>query len=188
VKASDFLTRRELHRTQLYGLSLKPYSLDDMLGMRLRSPPPSRPKQFSLDCGGREFSGRDCAVLDFLNPHLVSLDRASENRRRLREALALHESTRTALVLLERTERVAFASSAARELIDRYFAENADRLPDSVVSWLRERRRAVTGEPLRVDAGDRSLIIEFVDGALLLGERRWLPRLTARAGDPRTYC
>jgi DNA-binding CsgD family transcriptional regulator len=110
----------------------------------------------------------------------VSLDRASKNRRRLHEALALHESTRTALVLLEADERVAFASSAARELIDRYFAENGDRLPDSVVSWLRERRRAVTGEPLRVDAGDRSLVIEFVDGALLLDERRWLPRLTAR--------
>jgi DNA-binding CsgD family transcriptional regulator len=179
VKASDFLTRRELHRTQLYGLALKPYGLDDMLGMRLRIPP-SRPKQFSLDRGGRDFSARDCAVLDFLNPHLVSLDRASKNRRRLREALALHESTRTALVLLEADERVAFASSAARELIDRYFAENGDRLPDSVVSWLRERRRAVTGEPLRVDAGDRSLVIEFVDGALLLDERRWLPRLTAR--------
>jgi hypothetical protein len=43
VKASDFLTRRELHRTQLYGLALKPYSLDYMLGMRLRIPPPSRP-------------------------------------------------------------------------------------------------------------------------------------------------
>ncbi len=38
VKASDFLTRRELHRTQLYGLALKPYGLEDMLGVRLCSP------------------------------------------------------------------------------------------------------------------------------------------------------
>jgi DNA-binding CsgD family transcriptional regulator len=180
VKASDFLTRRELHRTQLYGLALKPHGLEDMLGVRLRIPPPSRPKQFSLDRGGRDFSARDCAVLDFLNPHLVSLDRASENRRRLREALALHESTRTAFVLLEADERVAFASSAARELLDRYFAESGARLPDSVVSWLRERRRVATGEPLRIDAGDRSLVVEFVDGALLLDERRSLPGLTAR--------
>jgi DNA-binding CsgD family transcriptional regulator len=180
VKASDFLTRRELHRTQLYDLALKPYGLEDMLGVRLRVPPPSRPKKFSLDRSGRDFSARDCAVLDFLNPHLVSLDRASENRRRLREALALHESTRTAVVLLEADERVAFASSAARELLDRYFAENGAGLPDSVVSWLRERRRAATGEPLRIDAGDRSLVVEFIDGALLLDERRRLPRLTVR--------
>jgi DNA-binding CsgD family transcriptional regulator len=48
------------------------------------------------------------------------------------------------------------------------------------VSWLRERRRAATGEALRIIAGDRSLVVEFVDGALLLDERRWFPRLTAR--------
>jgi DNA-binding NarL/FixJ family response regulator len=180
VKASDYLTRRELHRTQLYGLALEPYGLEDMLGVQLRIPPPSRRKQFNLDRGGRDFSTRDCAVLDFLNPHLVSLERARENRRRLREALALHESTRTAVVLLEADDRVAFASSAARELIDRYFAESGAGLPDSVASWLRERRRGATGEPLRIIAGDRSLVVEFVDGALLLDERRWFPRLTAR--------
>jgi DNA-binding CsgD family transcriptional regulator len=180
VKASDFLARRELHRTKLYGLALKPYGLEDMLGVRLRIPQPSRPKQFGFDRGGRDFSARDRAVLDFLNPHLVWLYRASENRRRLREALALHESTRAAVVLLEADDRVAFASSAARELIDRYFGERVARLPDSVLSWLRERRRAATEEPLRIDAGDRSLVVEFVDGALLLDERRRLPRLTAR--------
>jgi DNA-binding NarL/FixJ family response regulator len=115
-----------------------------------------------------------------LNPHLVSLDRASENRRRLCEALALHESTRTAVVLLEADDRVAFASSAARQLIDRYLGERGARLPDSLLSWLRERRRAATQEPLRIDAGDRVLVVEFVDGALLLDERRRLPPLTAR--------
>ena len=180
VKASDFLTRHDLHRTQLYELALKPYGLEDMLGVRLRVPPPSRPKQFGFDRGGHDFSARDCAVLDFLNPHLVSLDRASENRRRLCEALALHESTRTAVVLLEADDRVAFASSAARQLIDWYFGERGARLPDSLLSWLRERRRAATQEPLRIDGGDRVLVVEFVDGALLLDERRRLPPLTAR--------
>jgi hypothetical protein len=115
-----------------------------------------------------------------LNPHLVSLDRASENRRRLCEALALHESTRTAVVLLEADDRVAFASSAARELIDRYLGERGARLPDSLLTWLRERRCAATDEPLRINAGDRSLVVEFVDGALLLDVRRRLPPLTAR--------
>jgi hypothetical protein len=153
VKASDFLTRHDLHRTQLYELALKPYGLEDMLGVRLRVPPPSRPKQFGFDRGGHDFSARDCAVLDFLNLHLLSLDRASENRRRLCEALALHESTRTAVVLLEADDRVAFASSAARQLIDWYFGERGARLPDSLLSWLRERRRAATQEPLRIDGG-----------------------------------
>jgi DNA-binding CsgD family transcriptional regulator len=83
-------------------------------------------------------------------------------------------------VLLEADSRVAFASTAARELIDRYFSENGAGLPDAVASWLRERRRTVTGEPLRIDAGDLVLVVELVDGALLLEERRWMPSLTAR--------
>jgi DNA-binding CsgD family transcriptional regulator len=180
VKISDFLTRRELHRTRIYHLVLKPRGLEDSLGVRLRIAPPSRPKQFLFDRGGRDFSARDRAVLDFLNPHLVQLHRASENRQRLSEALALHESTRAAVVLLEADDRVAFASTAARELLDRYFGEREVRLPDSLASWLREWRRAATREPLRIDAGDRSLVIELVDGALLLEEQRRLPRLTPR--------
>jgi DNA-binding CsgD family transcriptional regulator len=123
---------------------------------------------------------RERALLDALNPHLVQLYRAHEARQRLREALALHESTQTAVVLVEADDRVAFASTAARELLDRYFGENEVRLPDAVASWLKERRRRATGEPLRIDAGGRALVVELVDGALLLDEQRWMPQLTPR--------
>lgn len=181
LKLSDFLSRRELHRTRMYHLVLKPLGLEDSLGVRLRiAPPPSRPKQLLFDRGGRDFSARDRAVLDILNPHLVQLHRASENGQRLREALALHESARAAVVLLEGDDRVAFASTAARVLLDRYFVESGVGLPDRVASWLRERRRAATREPLRIDAGERTLLVELVDGALLLEEQRSMPRLTAR--------
>jgi DNA-binding CsgD family transcriptional regulator len=179
VTLSDFLTRRELHRTRLYELVLKPCGIEDSLGVRLAVAPPETAR-FVFDRGGREFCARDRAVLDALRPHLERLYRASEARRRLREALALCESTRAAIVLLDAGDRVAFASGAARELIDRYFGERGARLPDSLLSWLRERRRAATDEPLRIDAGDRSLVVEFLDGALLLDERRRLPPLTAR--------
>jgi hypothetical protein len=50
---------------------------------------------------------RERALLDALNPHLVQLYRAHEARQRLREALALHESTQTAVVLVEADDRVA---------------------------------------------------------------------------------
>jgi DNA-binding NarL/FixJ family response regulator len=180
MKISDFLTRRELHRMRLYHLLLRPCGLEDTLEVRLRIAPPSPQKLFSFDRGGRDFSARDRAVLDFLNPHLVQLHRASENRQRLRAALALHESTRAAVVLLEADDRVAFASTTARELFDRYFGKSGSRLPDSLASWLRERRRAAVDEPLRIDAGDRSLVVELVDGALLLEEQQRLTRLTPR--------
>ncbi len=179
VKLSDFLSRRELRRTQLYDLVLKPGGLEHSLGVRLPIAPPETAR-FSLDRSGRDFSVRDCAVLDTLNPHLVQLHRASEARRRLREALALHESTRAAVVLLEADLRIAYASAAATELLGRYLGEYGVGLPDPVASWLRERRRAAASEPLRIDAGDRALVVELVDGALLLEEERHLPRLTPR--------
>jgi DNA-binding CsgD family transcriptional regulator len=179
VKLSDYLTRRELHRTQLYDLMMKPCGLEDQLGVQL---PIARPEiaRFVLDRGGRNFSERDRAVLDALTPHLVRLYRVGETRRRLREALALHESTQAAVVLVEADVRIAYASAAAKELLGRYLGENGVGLPDPVASWLREQRRAATAEPLRIDNGDGALVVELVDGALLLEEEQRLPPLTPR--------
>jgi DNA-binding NarL/FixJ family response regulator len=179
LKISDFLTKRELYRTPTYTLVLEPCGLKDMLELRLRSGRPWRTMKFGFD-RGRNFSARDRAVLDALNPHLVRLLRASEARQRLRAALALHESTHAAVVLLEADDRIAFASTAARELLDRYFSENGAGLPDSLASWLRERHRTVNVEPLHIDAGDRALVVELVDDALLLEEHQSMPPLTAR--------
>jgi DNA-binding CsgD family transcriptional regulator len=180
IKLSDFLSRRELHRKRMYHFILKPPGFEDSLYVRLRISSSRRPKLFLFDRGGRDFSARDSAVLDLLNPYLVQVHRASESRRRLRAALAAHESTRAAVVLLEDDERVSFASTTARELLDRYFGGMMVPLPDLLASWLRERRRGTTGEPLRVAAGDRSLVVDVADDALLLEEQLLLPRLTAR--------
>jgi DNA-binding NarL/FixJ family response regulator len=180
AKISDFLTQRELHRTRLYNDILKPCGLEDSLAVRLPIPPRRRSKVFVLDLGGPTYSERDREVLDILTPHLVQLYRAGENRRRLRAALALHESLQAAVVLLERDHRVRFISTAARELLDCYFGGKGAQLPDSLASWLRERRRGETGEPLRIDAGERALVVDVVDDALLLEERQSVPRLTAR--------
>lgn len=180
VKISDFLTRRELHLTGWYRLGMKPYGVEDSLILRLHIPPHGILRVFGFDRGGRGFSARDRAVLELLHPHLVRLRHASESRRRLREALALHESTQAAVVLLEADDRVAFASSAGSELLDRYFGENGVKLPDAVASWLGERRRGATDESLRIEVDGRALVVELVDGALLLEEQQHLPRLTPR--------
>jgi len=180
VKLSDRLSRREFHRTGLYALGYKPHGLEDSLGMQLAVSSGSRPKHFLFDRCGRDFSPRDKAVLDVLNPHLVRLYRAAENRRRLRAALALHESAHTGVVLLEAGGRVAFASTTARELLDRYFGSNGGALPEPLASWLDERPRSAARGPLRVDRDGRALVVESVDGALLLEEQRTMPPLTAR--------
>jgi hypothetical protein len=114
MKISDFLTRRELHRTPVYELLLKPCGLEDTLEVRLRIPTPSPNKVFSFDRGGRNFSSRDRAVLDILNPHLVQLYRASEARRRLSEALALQEATRARSAPPTRRRPRSFGRTAGR--------------------------------------------------------------------------
>jgi DNA-binding CsgD family transcriptional regulator len=179
-KVSDFLTRRELRRSRFYAEWLRVWGVEHHMGVGLNSPP-WHTKIFLFDrFGGRDFSERDRAVLDLLRPHLAQLYRAAQIRRRLRQALALYESTQAGVVLLEAGDRVAFASATARDLLERYFCETGVRLPGLLASWLRERRRAAAGTLLRVDAGDRSLVVDFVGGGLLLEERTRLPRLTPR--------
>ena len=178
VRLSDFLTRRELHHSQMYDLLLKPCGLEHSLGFRLPIAPPETAR-FVLDRGGRDFSARDCTVLEALSPHLVRLHRAHEVRRRLDVALAVHESSGVAVILLEADGRVAFSSSAASALLERYFGKNGAVLPQQLSSWIAERGRGAP-DPLRVEAGERTLVVELADDALLLEERRPLPRLTPR--------
>lgn len=177
VKSSDFLNLREVRRSRPYNLALKPAGLEHVLALRL---PTATEMFFIFDRVGRDFTERDRKVLLTLSPHLVRLHSASQTRRRLRAALALHESSQAAVVLLEADDRVAFASTAARELLDRYFGENGAGLPESVASWLRDRRRAATVESLRIDAVNRALVVELVDDALLLDEQRSISSLTER--------
>jgi DNA-binding NarL/FixJ family response regulator len=180
MKISDFLSRRERRRTRLFSLVFAPWDLQDSLSLRLPIGLGRWTKRFIFDRFGRDFAARDRTVLEVLSPHFVRMYCASENRRRLRGALAVYEATDVAVVLLESDDRAAFASAAARDLLKRYFGRNGAALPEPVSSWLRERRRAANGERLRIEGGERLLEIELVDGALLLEERRPMPRLTSR--------
>lgn len=128
--------------------------------------------------GGRDFTERDRALLDLLRPHFANLYRAAHTRRRLRAALALLESVEAAVVLVERGNRIAFASPAARELLARYFGSET-RLPEQVVAWLRQDR-SVHGGPLPVERNGRSLLVHRTKDGLLLEERQAQPRLTPR--------
>ena len=179
-KLSDFVTKRELRRRQIYAEEFRPAGLEYQLLVGLDAPL-WHTKVFTFNrSGGRDFGERDRAVLDVLRPHLAQLYRAAEARRGLREALVVHERTQGTVVLLDRGDRIAFASTAARDLLDRYFGKTGVRLPDELRSRLRQPRQAGASELLRVDARDRSLVVHLVDGALLLEERQRIARLTPR--------
>jgi DNA-binding CsgD family transcriptional regulator len=180
-KWTDFVSGRELRRRQIYAELFRATGTEYQLVAGLDAPF-WHTKVFTFNRGGgRDFGERDRDVLDVLRPNLAQLYRAAQARRRLREVLAVHErSEGGAVVLLDRGDRIAFASTAARDLLDRYFGKTGVRLPDELRSRLREPRQAAPHELLRVDARDRSLVVHFVDGALLLEERPRIACLTPR--------
>jgi DNA-binding CsgD family transcriptional regulator len=179
-KWTDFVSRRELRRRQIYAELFKATGTEYQLVVGLDAPF-WHTKVFTFNRGGgRDFGERDRDVLDVLRPNLAQLYRAAQDRRRLREVLAVHDRSEGAVVLLDRGDRIAFASAAARDLLDRYFGRTGVQLPEELRSRLREPRQATTCELLRVDARDRSLVVHLVDGALLLEERPRIARLTPR--------
>jgi hypothetical protein len=83
LKRSDFLSRRELHRTRFYDLWLRPEGVEYGLAVAIPSPP-WHLKDFGFSrTGNRDFTERDRLVLDVLQPHLARLWRAARARRLL---------------------------------------------------------------------------------------------------------
>lgn len=178
LKLSDFLSRTELRGREIYWDWFHPWGVEYEMSVGLDAPL-SHTKVFVFDrIGGRDFTERDRAVLDFVRPHLAGLYRAAQLRRRAADAIAVLERTSTPMLLLERVDRLAFATPEARRLLGRYFGVGDDRLPDEVSAWLRARRPA--DDRLMIERSDGSLVFELVDGALLLEEQRSAALLTDR--------
>ena len=143
--------------------------------------PLSHTKVFLFDrAGGRDFSERDRAVLDFLRPQLANLYEAAQARRRAAQALALLEEADAGLVILDRArpDRARHAGSAAAPVC--LLPRLRSGLPEEIAGWFVEQQQAPSPEPLRVEGEEQSLIVRLVGGALLLEEERVAPPLTDR--------
>ncbi len=68
-------------------------------------------------------------------------------------------------------------------MLSTYFQPRGGSLPHEVAEWLREQRRATSPEPLTVERGEGSVVVQLVEGSLLLEERREAPRLTERESE-----
>ena len=87
LKVSDFLTRRELHRSQLYNDWFRPAQVEHEIELALPSPQ-WHTRTFILDRRGKasaDFSERDRLVLDLLKPHLTRLSERASARKRAAE-------------------------------------------------------------------------------------------------------
>jgi DNA-binding CsgD family transcriptional regulator len=114
-RISDFITRRQLHRTDLYNHIYRHIGLEHQLAVTL-SPSPTRPREMvglALDRAGRDFTTTDMALLELLRPHLEQVRDRLEELALLRAALEHTSSEMVALVTDDGT--VAWASPAASE-------------------------------------------------------------------------
>ena len=180
LKISDFVSRSELRRLEIYWEFLRPYGVEYQLSAGLDAPL-SHTKLFMFTRNeGPDYTERDRETLDLLRPHLARIYETAKLRRKAREALAFLERTDTALVMLEGADRVAFATPEAWRLLSTYFPSSGAGLPHEVAEWLREQRRTPIPEPLTVERGEGSIVVQLVEGSLLLEEQRESPPLTDR--------
>jgi DNA-binding CsgD family transcriptional regulator len=183
LKLSDFVSRSELRRREIYREYFHPWGVEYEMCVGIDAPL-SHTKVFIFDrMGGRDFSERDRDVLDSLRPHLAKIYETAQLRRTVREALALLGRTQAALVVLEGADGIAHATPEAWRLLATYFRSSGGSLPDEVAEWLREQRRAPKPEPLTIERGEESVVVQLVEGSLLLEEQGAAPRLTERESE-----
>ena len=180
LKLSDFLTRSELRRTDIYWDYFRPWGAEYEMCVGLDAPL-THTKVFLFNrAGGRDFTERDRAVLDFLRPHLANLWAAAQVRRRAVQALELLEEADAGLVILDGIGRIEHATPEALRLLPAYFRDYGSGLPEEIAAWMLEASQAPSPEPLRIKGDGLSLLVHHVGGALLLEEERDPPPLTER--------
>ena len=168
LKLSDFLTRAQFHRLEVYDEYFRPSGTEYLIMLPLPSPP-WHERAFSLSRGRKDFSSRDREVLDVLSPHLGRLLERVELRRQLQVALAALDSSEVdqGVVLLDSDGHVDHATPQAQRLLLKYFAQAAAALPQAVAEWLAHSER-----PLAREQGAHRIVVHRIDQRLLVREER----------------
>jgi len=175
LRISDFLSRDEFHRLDLYAESFRLIGAEDQLAVALPSPPPLV-IGLAFNRGRRNFSERDRQVLDLVRPHLAQAHRNAELRSQLAEMVVLLEgladATDRAIVLLDQSRTVRRASRRAAALFAAHLGFRlaaGKSLPAIIEAWLTQTGRPETlednqtpGQPLVVEGGHGRLVIRFL--------------------------
>ena len=197
-KFSDFLSRRELHATEMYQTHYRMIGVEHQILICL---PSRRPYciGFALSRDRLDFSERDRAILDLLRPHLVRGYQQADAAARLRAGMALlgraADAAEAGIVLFAADGRIEFATRRARGWLRDYFGPRgpgASRLPEAIAGWLRHRaswdgpgRLGAPPAPLAVSRGERLLVVRLggdpARPALLMEERGGDPDARALA-------
>jgi len=172
---SDFLSRDEFHRLDLYAESFRFIGAEDQLAVALPSPP-SLVIGLAFNRSRRSFSERDRQVLNLVRPHLAQAHRNAELRGQLAEMVVLLEgladATDRAIVLLDQSHTVRRTSQRAAALFAAHLGFRlvvGNSLPASVEDWITRSGRPETlednhvpGMPFVVEGGHGRLVIRFL--------------------------
>ena len=162
VRFSDFLSRRELHRLDIYQLVYKPLGIEHQLATAI-SAPGTGVIGVALNRCRADFTEDDVAMLDLLRPFLqASYTRLTELDQAYWMLTALDEDDSTrAVLLIDGGGTILKATPAAEQLLQ---AQAPTQLPAALQTWL---AAANTNQAGRCDV---SLV--FAHGRRLLRARQ----------------
>jgi len=162
VRFSDFLSRRELHRLDIYQLVYKPLGIEHQLATAI-SAPGTGVIGVALNRCRADFTEDDVAMLDLLRPFLqASYTRLTEldQAHWMLAALDEDDSTR-AVLLIDGGGTILKATPAAEQLLQ---AQAPTQLPAALRTWF----AAVNTN----EAGRCDVSLVFAHGRRLLRARR----------------
>ena len=191
---SDFLSREQLHATEMYQVHYRPAGVEYQMTVCLGSPNP-HVVAFALGRDARDFTERERLAINLLRPHLATAhDRASASGRYLARMSLLARAADQAdagVVILSNHGRVTFATRLARHWLHEYFPSRgrpSSRLPSAIMEWLGHHESwGVNGvltappTPLVIAGEGRRLTIRVVGDA---GERALLLEESRDGGQP----
>jgi DNA-binding CsgD family transcriptional regulator len=165
LKLSDFYTLRELRRLEVYADWFRPFGVDHELEVGIPSPL-EHTKTFLFENARRDFTERDRALANLLQPHLIALYRAAVVRRLADTARAVieedSEPEARGVLVLDGRGFVDIASPLARRLLGDYLpGGRGGRLPLEITRWLAEQPLDGPPAPLSVAGPGGTLVVEL---------------------------
>jgi len=195
-KFSDFISRRQLHRLDIYDLVYGPIEAEHQIAFTLPAPA-AHVIGFALNRKRPDFSERDRDVLRAVRPFVIQAYVDATARARTRATVAALEratdSTAQAVIVLDDDGRIEFATDLAARWLNTLAGARASlHLPEPLQSWSATQRRHTRdrlpcGERLDLNAPGARFTAQFIPGgpecldAILLQQRMRLRADAMRA-------
>jgi DNA-binding CsgD family transcriptional regulator len=167
-KISDFLSRKDFHRSALYQEVYRHLDGEDQMAVGLEIAGKAI-VALAMNRSRRSFTENERDLLNALQPHLVQAYRTACLLSRVQNQLVathnLLESLPAPLAILNRRLQLKACTRSARALLARYFNHSSSgTLPAPLRTWLAQKRQWL-GQPLPSPTAD---FVQDKDGATLL--------------------